>query len=518
MKKEKRVFTAKHNRVFQIGKRLFCLLFAVMLLVGCSSSEEGSVFVTPEVTSNQLSEITHTTAASGGVVSSNGGSIIIEKGVCWSVETIPTIDDAKTREGDGTGSFSSVLTDLLPNTTYHLRAYATNVIGTSYGEVISFTTEDLPGDIPTIATAVITNITNITATSGGVVTSDGANAITARGICWSTIDMPTTTDFKTEEEAGTGSYISSITGLTSETKYYLRAYATNIKGTAYGDVVSFTTTKVLFAPTLTTTAISELANGTAKSGGTISADGGSAISAKGVCWSLSSNPTIADNKSENGAGTDNFISDVIDLRGRTTYYLRAYATNAIGTSYGEEVSFTTGDKEYTGDVYLKNQNEVNYFGSLGYTSINGDLIIEPAIPTHFSGLDALQSIRSIEGVLTVSKTKGLTDLSGLKNVVAIGRYISLSYNQGLTTIGLDGLSAVREYINILYNENLLNLDGLENLQTSGGKPDMNIWSNTKLTNYCAIQSLLTTHTGVFSVMSNEYNPTKQNIIDGNCSE
>ena len=507
----------KKNSVVEIGRKLFYVLF-ISILFGCSSSDDGNSFTTPKVTSIAISEITHLSAISGGIVNSNGGNVIIEKGVCWSINDTPTINDANTKEGTGTETFSSSITDLLPNTTYNLRAYATNIVGTAYGEVINFVTKDLPGDLATVTTTEITNITDVSAISGGVVTSDGINEITARGVCWSTTDMPTTEDAKTVEEVGSGSFVSSLTNLESETKYYLRAYATNIKGTAYGAVVSFTTTKEVFVPNIATTEVTEVLNGTAKSGGIISTDGGSPITAKGVCWSVTSNPTIADSKTEDGTGSSSFTSDVVNLRGLTTYYLRAYATNTVGTSYGEEISFTTEDKIYNGNVYLRNQEEVNNFGSLGYTAIFGDLIIEPAIPTHFSDLNALQSIKSIEGVLIVSKTTGLRDLSGLQNVVAIGKYVILSNNRELTSIGLDSLLVVREYFNILFNENLLNLDGLDGLLTAEGKPDMTIWNNDKLTNYCAIQTLLTTHTGIFSVMNNAYNPTKQDIVDGNCSE
>jgi uncharacterized protein (TIGR02145 family) len=95
---------------------------------------------------------------------------------------------------------------------------------------------------------------------------------------------------------------------------------------------------------LTTTAVLSITTITAVSGGTISSDGGSAITAKGVCWSTIANPTIASaTKTNDGSGTGAFVSNITGLTTNTTYYVRGYATNSIGTSYGNQVSFTTAN-------------------------------------------------------------------------------------------------------------------------------------------------------------------------------
>ena len=95
--------------------------------------------------------------------------------------------------------------------------------------------------LPVVYTTFITNITETTAQSGGQVDSDGGEAVTARGVCWSTSTGPTTADDKTEDGTGTGPFTSTVTGLTNGQTYYLRAYATNSIGTAYGIQLSFTT-------------------------------------------------------------------------------------------------------------------------------------------------------------------------------------------------------------------------------------------------------------------------------------
>jgi len=95
------------------------------------------------------------------------------------------------------------------------------------------------------------------------------------------------------------------------------------------------------APTITTTAITDIEQTTATGGGNVTADGGSTVTARGVCWSISSDPTIADDHTTNGSGTGTFVSSLTGLDPDTHYYVRAYATNALGTSYGTEQEFDT---------------------------------------------------------------------------------------------------------------------------------------------------------------------------------
>jgi hypothetical protein len=206
--------------------------------------------------------------------------------------------------------------------------------------------------VPTLSTTAITSITYTTASSGGSITNDGGAAVTARGVCWSTSSNPTVAlSTKTTDGSGTGSFTSSITSLVAGSTYYVRAYATNSVGTAYGTQVVFATTAYAL-PTLTTTAISGITNTAASSGGSITNDGGAAVTARGVCWSTSSNPTVAlSTKTTDGSGTGSFASSIIVLVAGTTYYVRAYATNSVGTAYGNEVVFTTTSTLAIGQSY-----------------------------------------------------------------------------------------------------------------------------------------------------------------------
>lgn len=517
----------------------------------------------PALTTTSVSNITTTTATSGGMISSDGGSPITARGVCWSTANNPTINDAKTSDGTGTGSFSSSLTGLSPNTKYYVRAYATNSAGTNYGNEVSFTTQ---GQMPQLSTSSVTNISTTTATSGGTITSDGGSAITARGVCWSHTPSPTTLGNKTTDGSGIGTFVSTITGLTAGTTYYVRAYATNSTGTGYGNEITFLTqpenladtaaigtqvwmTKNLdvstyrngdpipevtdssqwanlttgawcyynndpangavygklyngyavndprgLAPTgwhvasdsewtilstflggesvaggkmketgtthwhapntgadnssgftalpggyrnpnqtflflgyygywwasarsreidydrveifrsggaktggfsvrcvkgdipsLTTAAISNIRNKTATSGGTITSDGGSAITARGVCWSTSPSPTILNSKTTDSSGTGSFVSNITGILPDSLYYIRAYATNGVGTAYGNELSFNTLPSASYDTVKIGNQ--VWMLKNLNVSTYrNGDTIPEVTDPTEWKQL------------------------------------------------------------------------------------------------------------------------------------
>jgi hypothetical protein len=289
----------------------------------------------PSVTTGTITNISQNTAIVGGQVTSNGGVNVTARGVCWSTTPNPLATGSHTTNGTGTGVFIANLTSLTTNTLYYLRAYATNSVGTAYGNEITFST--LPNPVlPAIITTAVTNISQTTATGGGDVTGDGSAIVSFRGICWSTTPNPTITNSHTTDGGGTGAFVSSITGLVSNTLYYVRAYAVNSVGTAYGNEVTFVTSLVI-----TTNAVSAITQVSAVSGGNITAGGGATISSKGICWSVTANPTVAGSHTTEGTGTGAFTSNMTGLTVMTLYYVRAYATNGSGTYYGNQQTFTT---------------------------------------------------------------------------------------------------------------------------------------------------------------------------------
>jgi uncharacterized protein (TIGR02145 family) len=305
---------------------------------GNEVSSNTTALVVPVITTSAISDITYTSATSGGSITSDGGAPVTAKGICWSTSTGPTTSDRKTSDGTGIESFASYLTDLSPGTTYHVRSYAINSVGTAYGNELTFATTAL--GVPTVTTAEIGSITYTTAVSGGNISANGGSDVTLRGVCWSVSANPTINDGKSSDGAGNGSFISSLTNLLPGTLYHVRAYATNGVGTGYGSDITLTTTAIGFA-TITTKDITSISYFTAASGGDITDAGGGTITAKGVCWGLVSDPTIAGSHTSNGTGTANFASNLTGLSQNTQYHVRAYATNNAGTSYGNEVVFMT---------------------------------------------------------------------------------------------------------------------------------------------------------------------------------
>ena len=237
------------------------------------------------------------------------------------------------------GLYNAELTDLQDSTLYYIRYEASNCYSTLITEYVS-TFQTLVTNSPTITTTPAVDVTCTSATVGGNVTSDGGLSVTERGIVYSTTKNPTTSSNKKTSGTGTGSYSINLTGLAAETTYYVRAYAINNKGTAYGEEVSFKTT-VYGVPTVRTSSATNITSTSATVGGNVTNTGGQPVTERGIVYSTTPNPTTSSNKMTSGAGTGSYSINLTGLSEGTTYYVRAYAINSNGTAYGEEVSFKT---------------------------------------------------------------------------------------------------------------------------------------------------------------------------------
>lgn len=370
---------------------------------------------------------------------------------------------------------------------------------------------------------------------------------------------------------------------------------------------------------LETNLITNITATSAISGGNITDDGGSSIITRGVCWSKNQIPTINDHIKSNGSISGMYTCNLENLESNTTYYVRAFAINSKGTSYGDELSFKTqiGENIYFGYVTLTTQQEVDDFGSNNYTEIRGNLEIGEWFTPSYSIVDlsSLSSLNLITGYLRIVGTDALTNLTGLNNITYVDLSLSIYHNTALTSLtgldninsvnlalniegntaltslsGLDNLSSVGENILIQDNPSLASLSGLENMTTVNKR--LNIWGNNALTSLSGLDNItsvgenldiyynpvltslsalenittvdetlyiwgnnsLTSLTGLdnitsvggdleirendsltdlcgirpiflnnglvgnYSVSDNAYNPTEQNIIDGNCSQ
>lgn len=208
------------------------------------------------------------------------------------------------------------------------------------GNVMAWDTIHAPIDLPSVTTYEVTNITTNYAVASGEVTDEGGGTVSERGICLDTEHNPSIEGNHVANGAGLGLFMVAMSNLTENTTYYVRAYATNEAGTAYGDEVTFTT---LTTPTVTTAAVTNIGEHTATGGGNVTDDGGSPITVRGICWGTSHNPTTSNSHATSGSGTGSFTVNMTGLTAHTTYYVRAYATNSVGTAYGDEVSFVTNE-------------------------------------------------------------------------------------------------------------------------------------------------------------------------------
>lgn len=188
--------------------------------------------------------------------------------------------------------------------------------------------------LPGVQTGSISVQSTTTATAGGIVVSSGSGEVIERGVCYSTSHTPTIQDTKKTAGEGLGSFTCQLTGLTKNTHYYLRAYATNRIGTSYGSPTQFTTADGL--PTVSTIAPTKIGT-TVTTGGNVASDGGYPVTVRGVCYSCTPNPDItsAHNHTADGSGNGSF-SSTFTMSTTGTYYIRAYATNANGTAYGPQ--------------------------------------------------------------------------------------------------------------------------------------------------------------------------------------
>ena len=299
----------------------------------------------PDVTTFEVSNVTQNSAECGGNVTSNGNGTVIARGVCWNTTGDPTLTNCinYTTNGSGTGNFTSNITGLQENTIYYVAAYATNEKGTAYGLIKQFNTTSTI--IPIVVTADVINITTNSAQCGGNVTNNGSGTVSARGVCWNTNGNPTLGNCLgyTTDGSGLGSYTSGITGLGEGTTYYVTAYATNENGTGYGTIKQFTTLFTITIPTVETADVTNITSNSAQCGGNVTSNGNGTVSARGVCWNTTGNPTLGNclGYTTDGSGLGSYVSYITGLEDGTDYYVTAYATNEEGTAYGDIKSFTT---------------------------------------------------------------------------------------------------------------------------------------------------------------------------------
>lgn len=294
----------------------------------------------PTATTTAATAVTSSGATLNGMVNARNDSttVTFEYGTTTSYGTTVTADQSPL-SGNSNNPVSKAITGLTGGTTYHYRVVAQNSSGTTYGADMTFYTSAVG---PTATTQAATNVKDTTATLNGTVNANN-NSTTVM------FEYGPTSGYGrlavADQSPVTGTTDTAVSAdidlLTPETTYHYRVVATNSTGTAYGADMTFTTEATGRIPTVTTASVTRITTKKAKSGGNVIDEGSVPVTIRGVCWSTSPNPTTADRTTDNGPGPGVFVSTLNKLTSSTTYFVRAYATNSVGTAYGEEYQFTT---------------------------------------------------------------------------------------------------------------------------------------------------------------------------------
>lgn len=198
-----------------------------------------------------------------------------------------------------------------------------------------------PAKVPELRTLEVTEATAYSAVSGGLIIDAGDAKITHRGICYSfTPSIPTIDSSRLEDNGHEDEFLIMLENLRPFSEYKVRAYAISEAGVGYGQTVTLITKKTSL-PIIQTLAATNVGIHSAISGGKIISSGSDPITTSGICFGTNVMPTIANNVIENLSNEDEFIGIIENLSPFTNYYVRAYAVNAIGVSYGSRIDFTT---------------------------------------------------------------------------------------------------------------------------------------------------------------------------------
>ena len=280
-----------------------------------------------------------TNALMGGEITYDGGKVVTDRGICFSLNKAPTIKDVKISVGIGEGKFAIVASQLKENMLYYVRSFAVNSIGIAYGNERNFTTLDYR--LVKLKTNPASDVGMFLATLHGEVFDDGGGQIFERGFLMGLSPNPSLSDMKfASSQNVVGPMKTVVTELIENTTYYYRSFAKNEKGYSLGNVQSFTTLDIKF-PEIFTLPVTNVSFTLANFEAEVKYDGGVPILERGFCFSTQPNPTLQDNKYLVSGELGVFKLVMTELQPGTLYYVRSFAKNRKGLQYGNQVSFTT---------------------------------------------------------------------------------------------------------------------------------------------------------------------------------
>ena len=302
----------------------------------------------PKVTTTEVINIKTQSALFEGVITDDGGAVVDICGVCWGTADNPSTDGFKKYCKESNGSFHCIVLNLIPNTYYHLRAFATNRAGTAYGNEVHFRTKQIIEPKVTTTVDTLSPILFSISAVGNVKCFDETYII-ERGLCWATTPYPNTNNNILRCGEGSGSFENYLYSLEPGTLYYVRAYAITIAGITFGNEIKFKSTTL---PEIITAPVTEFSRTTARVDCNL--NDSFFYDAAGICYGTTTGPTVQENSIVFETGIDGMFSCTLtDLNPGTLYYARGYYTisewcwwihpDCYGTFifYGNEVTFTT---------------------------------------------------------------------------------------------------------------------------------------------------------------------------------
>jgi uncharacterized protein (TIGR02145 family) len=357
-------------RILKINLLAVFIVTTMIWVAACKKEDNKPANTAPTgLTTTAVTNISQTTASTGGSIGASGGSDVLARGVCYDTMSSPTFDNQHpfTSNGSGIGSFSASLSDLVPGKKYFVRAYAVNAIGIAYGPEVSFNTQTPTILAPVVTTGSVSNIQINGATCAGSISSNGGAGqnITKKGIQYSTIASISPSDPKVEGTGPESGYTATLTALSANTQYYFRAYATNSAGkTGYGNVQSFTTISnppatVSTGPVTDIWLVDAAPFYVAKATADISNLNGGTLVKKGFVWSsTNNNPTLSSKEGQNDVSDGalgNYTLTLTGLPRLQSIFVRPFATTSLGgnevTGYGNPVKIETFVKDVEENLY-----------------------------------------------------------------------------------------------------------------------------------------------------------------------
>lgn len=355
---------------------------------------------TVAATTIESNDVTDTSFHLASNVTSQGGAAVTERGFVYGTSANPTTSGSKTTSGSGTGAYNVEVTGLTVGTTYYVRSYAINSAGTSYGTETTITTLGAPtGGLATSPSPKAMNV-SWTKFSGDrlgsstaysvLVLRNSTNSFTAPtdGVIYTVGQtIGTGGSAATVEYYGSGTSFSDV--LDSSGTYYYALYSEGY--TYYSPAAVISGTAVAVAPTIeATVAMDQISGTSARSlSNSITDDGGAAVTGRGLVYHTSANPTLANSVAVEGAGTGNFTTSISGLTPGTQYYVRAYATNSAGTSYGAQVYFHALNSPSNFTATSNSQTSINltwdkFTGQRNGTSTTYDVMVVRSLDASFT--------------------------------------------------------------------------------------------------------------------------------------